>query len=1219
MKRAFAIGAVLLALGTGLWPAESGPKKDSDQPPDGDPKKYLDQKGELTRDDPFDVQPTQRRKKVFDYKMQEGKSYLIELTSPAFDVALRVETAAGAKVGTGATPTGNFRNAKLLVTAATTDTYKIIVSSNFDNNFGAFTLKVLEEAGKAEEHNDKLTEDDQADKNTVPTYTRRYPLKMAEKGFYVVELQSAAFAGLLRIEDSRGIAVASARSTAAGKDAKVVFQPTKTDTYDLVVTTVVSNATGPFTLSVAQPAKDPGPTGLVKADTLAATDPLDTALTRCRHKVYERELEAQQTYVIEMASTVFQPYLRLEDRQGKPLLQNGGAALARLVFTPAKTEGYRIIAASRDADRTGPYELRILTDAKAPGGTVNGKFDDTDPFYHVNTGAHAKLSTLKMLAGKRYVFELGSAAFNARLIVEDSAGRLVADTGTTGDARDVRFVFAPPATDTYKVALTSTAPGQSGLYNFGVFSGPATPAPTFTKDDALDAKDTLDKYPTGKFHKSFEVDFSAGKAYEIDMSSPELDSYLYLEDPKGQVVAQDDGGETRNARIRIPAAVTGKYRVIATTATRELTGPFTLRVKEVIGTKPGAALLTKDDILTTREPFYAVPTSYYKKQYDLKLEAKKTYQILMHAKTFAPHLRLEDAQRNILGEWSGGKGEPATLIFTCPKTGVYQLVASTTERLATGPFQVSVEPLALEVSGAGNLTLDDPPALLPTAWRQKTFTEALDAGKTYLFRLTGDDAELALEALPPGKTLDLATVEGQKSPSVVVTPEQAGKYTLVALGKRTGPLTLEKRVLRTDKTQKAVLETKDPFDVQPVSRYRKAYTKDLAGDSSYIVTMRSDNFDTSLRVEDAQGKLLPYYEMRSGMTTTLIVAPPGKTTCTIVATSRKPMQTGTFNLDLRPLTTDLSKAEALATSDPLDALPTGAKRKVYEYAMEAGKSYAMIMLSFSINPQLRLEDSKGQRVATTVAFPKAQAQMFFTPQRNDTYRVIATTTNRQLGPFILTMRGYQPALEKTAQLTADDSFEVLPTEKFCKTYTLEMKQGVPYAIEMNSKPFDAYLRLEDATGKQLQFHDSGGPNKPARIVFFPPKTDKYKIIATSYQTKATGTFTVTVGEPRTVSTTEGKLTADDFFDPLQNNSYQKIHEFKLKGGQRYIFGLESKQFRPFLRVESAKGKHLKREPDTRNFDTATLAFVPPQDGTYRVVVTSDNPAGIGAYKLTLQQ
>jgi tetratricopeptide (TPR) repeat protein len=94
----------------------------------------------------------------------------------------------------------------------------------------------------------------------------------------------------------------------------------------------------------------------------------------------------------------------------------------------------------------------------------------------------------------------------------------------------------------------------------------------------------------GCFYKVRPVEFTAGKTYiiEMDQAGPSnLDPYLVLVNPSGQVVAQDDdGGGFPNARIVYRSPATGTFRIYATSFAPRTTGTFRLTVSEEAGASP---------------------------------------------------------------------------------------------------------------------------------------------------------------------------------------------------------------------------------------------------------------------------------------------------------------------------------------------------------------------------------------------------------------------------------------------------------------------------------------------------------------------------------------------------------------------------------------------------------------------------------------------------------
>jgi len=105
-------------------------------------------------------------------------------------------------------------------------------------------------------------------------------------------------------------------------------------------------------------------------------------------------------------------------------------------------------------------------------------------------------------------------------------------------------------------------------------------------DSKLDDSDP--GYGDTKVHaKLFLVKLVKGKTYQIDMSTPNFDAYLYLEDPGKKVLAEDDdtgganGGDNKlDAQIVFTATADATYRIITTSFDGDEKGAFKLNVVE---------------------------------------------------------------------------------------------------------------------------------------------------------------------------------------------------------------------------------------------------------------------------------------------------------------------------------------------------------------------------------------------------------------------------------------------------------------------------------------------------------------------------------------------------------------------------------------------------------------------------------------------------------------
>jgi hypothetical protein len=100
-------------------------------------------------------------------------------------------------------------------------------------------------------------------------------------------------------------------------------------------------------------------------------------------------------------------------------------------------------------------------------------------------------------------------------------------------------------------------------------------------------------------------------------------------------------------------------------------------------------------------------------------------------------------------------------------------------------------------------------------------------------------------------------------------------------------------------------------------------------------------------------------------------------------------------------------------------------------------------------------------------------------------------------------------MEIKGKLSPDDPKDKVQAKSPHKVHTMKWKAGETYQIDLVSRAFDAFLRLEDSAEKELAQDDDSGGMLNARIVFAVPKADTYRIIATSLDGKA-GDYTLTV-------------------------------------------------------------------------------------------------------------
>jgi hypothetical protein len=86
-------------------------------------------------------------------------------------------------------------------------------------------------------------------------------------------------------------------------------------------------------------------------------------------------------------------------------------------------------------------------------------------------------------------------------------------------------------------------------------------------------------------------------------------------------------------------------------------------------------------------------------------------------------------------------------------------------------------------------------------------------------------------------------------------------------------------------------------------------------------------------------------------------------------------------------------------------------------------------------------------------------------------------------------------------------------ETYARTHPVQLEAGKTYVIEMRQTTdpeFDPFLRLLDPSGKEVAFDDDSGGGLNARIVYQAKETGQFRIVATTFQPRQTGEYSLTV-------------------------------------------------------------------------------------------------------------
>jgi S1-C subfamily serine protease len=281
--------------------------------------------------------------------------------------------------------------------------------------------------------------------------------------------------------------------------------------------------------------------------------------------------------------------------------------------------------------------------------------------------------------------------------------------------------------------------------------------------------------------------------------------------------------------------------------------------------------------------------------------------------------------------------------------------------------------------------------------------------------------------------------------------------------------------------------------------------------------------------------------------------------------------------------------------------------------------------------------SQGGNIGIGFAITIEQVQEFLTAVRNGSAPLVA-----QASPFlqgsdtpaqVITLNG----APIQGRLTSDSS--ILPSdESYYNAYSFEGRSGQQVNIEMTSNDVDSYLILLSPQGRDIAQDDDGGGERNARLQFVLPEDGTYTVLANSYGTRETGSYSLKVAEGSGSSgssatrpnsgngqvavsslpiRTQGILGANSQILPADGSRYDE-HIFEGSAGQRIVITLESQDFDPYLAIIGPDDSLLGENDDvSQNSLDAGLSLTLPADGLYRVLANTYDASGSGRYTLTV--
>ena len=182
-------------------------------------------------------------------------------------------------------------------------------------------------------------------------------------------------------------------------------------------------------------------------------------------------------------------------------------------------------------------------------------------------------------------------------------------------------------------------------------------------------------------------------------------------------------------------------------------------------------------------------------------------------------------------------------------------------------------------------------------------------------------------------------------------------------------------------------------------------------------------------------------------------------------------------------------------------------------------------------------------------------------------------------------------------------------------YEVALKEGQKVTVRLDSGLFDTFL-IVSGPGETRFENDDFGSTSTSQVEFVAPRAGTYAVWASAYEAGNEGTYTlvVTPGAIARVEAVEGRLDPNDA--TLPKGEHADTIERTIPASAPFDLELVSYGFDGYLAVQAPSGTWY-RNDDAGDTSHSRLSNLPPEAGTWRIIVTSANAEEFGAYDLRL--
>lgn len=558
-----------------------------------------------------------------------------------------------------------------------------------------------------------------------------------------------------------------------------------------------------------------------------------------------------------------------------------------------------------------------------------GKLDKKD--MTLPAGEFFEVFPVDLAAGDRVIAEMRSSKVDTYLVLKSPGGNVMENDDLDGDTHLSQIDAIVEETGTWLVYATTAGGGEKGAYTLTVSvdtsgrgqvssSRPAAGSQALALgtpvQGSLSSGDTT--LPNGEWADLYELQLQAGQNVAVDMQSGDLDTYLVLRSPAGEVFGNDDWeGQRSRSRVEHLAEETGAWTVYATTYEAGQGGSYTLSASlatagaDSSGTQRwSGALASGDRVLEGGELIDAIP---------VEGRTGERWVVDLRSTQFDPFLivRGPDGAQVENDDFEGAR-DRSVLDLTLGMDGTYTIAVTTYQGGESGSYDLTLRRVDedAQASGpqrhSGTLAAGDP-VLGSGEWFDEYTFEGLPGQRVVVDMNGGFDTYLGLIG-PGGFKMENDDGDGSNHSRIEGVLTEAGAYRVVATSYQPGQggaYTLDIAVSQEDPAdsanrdvvalapgEAAVGTLADGDRTLDGGEYQDVYALDVTAGQMLSVSLMSSDFDPYLALILPDGGVVQNDDWEgSNQLSRIDLQTEQGGRYRVVATSYRPGSTGAYRLE----------------------------------------------------------------------------------------------------------------------------------------------------------------------------------------------------------------------------------------------------------------------------------------------------------------------------------